>query len=197
MAFTIESNGVYRSGDLVMIPGAVERIIAHLYYQLESDGRLEILFHEAAKPTLRWFLEQYMSPERSTLLCYRTCPDGEYEGHRPLGMTWVNKAWKIGENFRKVEVGMGFVRGVPVDDTVELGRMTLSWCFGNLPVDAVVGATPSPNRAAVIYGQRLGFVQAGPVEGWTCWKGKLCSVVMQSMTRARWLAINSSQVEAA
>ncbi len=195
MAFTIESNGVYRSGDLVMIPVAVERILAHLYYAMESQGLLEIVFPEGIKPTLLWFLGQYLEPEKSTLLCYRETPSGEYDGLTPIGFGWINKSWKVGEVFSRAETGMAFLKGVPSCDTVELAKMMIEWAFRNLKIDSLIGVTPYPNRPARLFGQHVGFQQTTPLEGYSCWRGKMCSVVIQSMTRQRWNRIQSGELQ--
>jgi hypothetical protein len=194
-------DGAYRIRDLVMRPHPHERILADLYYRFEAQGLLEILFHEGAKPTLVWFLSTFLAPETSTLACYRETSDGEYavddKRYTPLGITCINKTWPIGENFRKAECGMGFVRRVPLDDTVDCAKMTLEWAFNHLALDALIGTTPAPNRAATIFGQKVGFQQAGVLEGYTCWHGKLCGVVLQSMTRDRWMKIRAQESEVA
>lgn len=189
--FTVETNGIYRSGDLVMVPGGVERILAHIYFQLESEDLLEVIFHEGNKPTLLWFLSTYMSPERSTLLCYRKSPEGPYGGLTPVGFGWITQQWKIGEHFRKSEFGMGFFRGVSPYETTMLGRMQIDWAFANLPVDTLLGVTPEPNRAVSLIARRVGFSSSGPIPGFTAFRGKLCAAVIQSMTRERWNQILS------
>lgn len=196
--------GLYRVRDLVMAPHPKERILADLYYRFESQGLLEVLFHEGDKPSLVWFLNTFLEPSTSTLACYRESAEKteasyEVDGKwfTPLGLTWINKTWPIGNNFRKAECGMGFVRRVPIEDTVSCARMTIHWAFQNLAVDALIGTTPAPNRAAVIFGQRIGFQQTGPLEGYTCWNGKLCAAVLQSMTKDRWLRLRVDEEAAA
>lgn len=196
-----DNGGIYRIRDLSVAPHPLERILADLYYRFEAQGRMEALFYEGDKPTLRWWLNNFMAPETSTLACYRETTDGEYEvdGRKftPIGMTWINKTWPIGKKFRKAEVGMGFVKGVPIEDTVDCGRLTIEWAFRNLSLDALIGTTPQPNRAAVMFGQRLGFNQSGPVYGFTAWHGRLCGAMIQSLTRDQWEAIKAAGFEVA
>lgn len=201
MPFNYSSDGVlYTMRDLVMSPRPPERILAHLYFQFETQNRLSALFHENDSPSLLWFLQTFLAPETSTLICYRVseceiATGGSYmvdgKWYTPIGMTWINKTWPIGINFRKSECGMAFVRGVPVDDTVDCARMTVQWAFENLAIDVLIGTTPEPNRAAVIFGQKVGFQQTGPLEGYTAWHGKLCSVILSSMTKDRWEKLKS------
>jgi hypothetical protein len=199
MVCSIEKDGTYRSGDLVMLPRPVERVLVNLYYRFEADRLLDVIFHESGKPTLQWFLATYLKPETSTLISYRESAkllsdssfrvDETY--YTPLGMVWINQSWAIGPNFRKAECGMAFVRRTPLEDTLRLGEMSISWAFDNLALDSLFGCTPSPNRAAVLFGQKLGFQQTTPLEGYSCFNGKLCSVVLQSMTKERWHARTS------
>lgn len=196
---SIEKNGVYRSGDLIMFAGPIERVLVNLYYRFEADKLLDIIFHEAAgPPTLQWFLQEYTKPETSTLIGYRESSEPVSSSssfhvadkfYTPLGMVWINQSWNIGLNYRKAESGMAFVRRTPIEDTLQLGRMGVAWAFNNLSLDSMFGCTPLPNRAAVGYGHKLGFQQTTPLEGYSCWRGKLCSVVLQSMTKDRWASM--------
>lgn len=193
---SIEQSGIYRSADLVILPRPVERVLVNLYYRFEADALLDLIFHENGKPTLQWFLAHHLKPETSTLIGYRETDRPVDEGnssfrvenkfYTPLGMVWINESWKIGPHFSKAECGMAFVRGVPLGDTLQLGRMAITWGFDNLGIDTLIGCTPSPNRPATFYGHRLGFQQTTPLEGYSCFNGKLCSVVLQSMTQDRW-----------
>ena len=197
MAFEYTIDGeMYRIRDLVMAPHPKERILADLYFRFESQGLMEVLFYESEKPSLIWWLNNFLAKETSTLACYRETADGEYgvDGKRftPIGLMWINKSWPIGTKFKKSEIGMGFIRGIPLRDSLDLGRLGVDWSFNNLKLDALIGTTPQPNRAATIYGQRLGFNVTGPVYGFTAWRGKLCSAVIQSLTRDQWMAARSA-----
>lgn len=204
---SIEKDGTYRSGDLIMLSRPIERLLVSLYYRFEANGLLGMIFHEAAdKPTLRWFLDKYLAAETSTLIGLRET-DGAARDlisfnagdkcYTPLGMVWINRTWNIGTNFKKAECGMAFVRRTPLEDTLQLGRMSIQWAFDNLGLDALIGCTPSPNRAAVIFGQKIGFQQTTPLEGYSCFNDKLCSVVLQSMTRDRWATVSEISMQEA
>jgi hypothetical protein len=202
MAFEYTIDGeMYRIRDLVIAPHPKERILADLYFRFESQGLMEVFFYEAEKPTLLWWLNTFLAKDTSTLACYRETPEGEYgvDGKRftPIGMMWINKSWPIGNKFKKAECGMGFVRRVPIPDTVACAMMGIDWSFYNLKLDTLIGTTPQPNRAATLFGQRIGFQQTTALEGYSSWHGKLCSVILQSMTKERWTRIKGQEEAAA
>lgn len=190
--WTVEENNVYRSGGLIIAPRPAERVLVHIYYALEASGRLAWMFHEF-KPDLRWFLGEYMKPETSTLVAYREGEGGTYtvDGRKfePLGMTWLNKSWQIGPpelKLTKAECGMCFLKGVPTEACVRIGEVTCAWAFDVLGLASLIGTTPAANRAAVLYGQKIGFYQSGLVRGYTLFNGKLADVFIQSLTRDMW-----------
>lgn len=191
----VQEDGTYRSGNLILAAAPNERILAHLYFRFEADKRMRVLFYEGEQPSLKWFLSEYSKPEVSALACYREGDTGDYEMngkcYSPVGLIWINRTFPIGIKFRKAEVAMGFIRGVSFDETFRFGQMAVDWSFSNLKLDALFGTTPTPNRAARFFGERLGFQQTTPLEGYSCWNGKLCSVIFQSMTRTRWEGIKS------
>lgn len=196
--YQVRKDGVYVSGNVLVAPRPAERVLVDLYYRFESQRLLPVIFHEGDPPNLRWFLDTFLDPEKSTLIAFREYDEAPTTGlsfpmdgkfYVAIGMGWFNKTWKIGVNFSKSETGMAFVRRTPIEESLAAGKTMLAWCFDNIPVDAVIGSTPEPNRAAVLYGQKIGFQQTTPLEGYTAWNGKLCSVVLQSMTRKRWMGM--------
>lgn len=173
---------IYSCGDLMIFPYPPETALAYLYSIFEKQGLLPILFHEGVPP-LSWFLSTYRKPEISTLGCYRKLEDGTAE---ILGIVWINQSWKIGQNWTKREVGMCFVRQQPIQDLETLALMSIQWAFDHLNTDTLVGTTPETNRAALLFGRKLGFHQAGPLPGYTCYDGKLCGAYFQSLPKDEW-----------
>jgi RimJ/RimL family protein N-acetyltransferase len=67
--------------------------------------------------------------------------------------------------------------------TDQFAEMILEYWFEALSLDIVVGSTPEPNRAAVIYAKRAGFKEIGRIPNYTTFKGQVVPAVITAMTK--------------
>lgn len=160
-----------------------QELLAKLWLRWKHERLLETIWHEGVPP-LTHFLIEFTRPEATTLGCFRVHSDGLSELE---GMCWINKTFVMLGKYRKAEVGMAFVRHTPPSRVMEYVRQTISYAFKERDLDSIFGCTPEPNRAAVLLGRRAGFHQT-TIEAYTSFDGKLCSAVLQWMTRPQWEA---------
>lgn len=179
----IEKRGqVYTCGNLMAAPRPSDVALAAAYMRLSMENLLEPLFYDGPPPSLSWFLQTFLDPERPVIGFYRRSDSG---GWSLEGFAWWNTIETMGEGrFRKAECGIGFFRRVV--DTLAYGRLGVEWAFDQLKVDALFGTTPEKNPAAVRYIKRLGFVLFGPLPSFCSYHGELCAAWISALTRGGW-----------
>jgi len=183
----LEKQGdVYLCGDLSLRPQPPEGVLVKVYADWKSTNVLDLCFY--GEPTsLQFFLNWFTSLERSNLGAYKQLANGSYQA---LGLVWINNTFELPGGFTRAEVAMGFCRGVTPAELKIVGAMAVEWGFKERELDALIGTTPAPNKAAVRYGKKLGFSLAGPVHGMCTWHGNMESVYIQSMTKDQWAKIS-------
>ncbi len=176
--------GYYRDGDQIVEHGMSDSLLAAAYLRFQRDELLPVLFYENPM-TLLEFLGFYLKPQTYTLGCYRVPAGG---GTLELcGMLWINDRIQMGKKHARANVGMGFFRGSGgITSLVNFANIGIEWAFDNLKIDSLFGITPAKNRAAVIFGQKLGFEQFGPIPNGTVWNDELCDTYLSSMPIATW-----------
>ena len=73
--------------------------------------------------------------------------------------------------------------------------MMVDHAITHVGLDAMFGATPVKNPAAIRYMQKLGFSHCGPVENYCSFNGELCACEISWMTREKWERIRPFRVE--
>ena len=172
-----EKNGfVYSCGDLKIEPMPAEDTLARIYFRLKEENTWDQVFYEY-DPTLSQFIKAFSDPQRAPLGCY---------GPDISGMIWLNRQETLRGDYRRGDTAMAFFRGQSIERLEAFTRMAIEWAFDHLKLDVIVGSTPAPNRAAVLFSKRMGFHVFGPIKDATVWNGKPCDVYMSSLSRDEW-----------
>jgi hypothetical protein len=186
----VRTGWVYQWDDLYLSPDPPEDILIELYVKWKSSGVLDLLWY-GEPVSVQFFLNWFSRPGTNTLGCYWK-PEGK--PHVVSGLCWINSTSQIGQ-FKRAEVGMGFLRHEPPSRLIRYGQMCCEWGFEHRGLECILGTTPIRNRVAAAYGKRIGFKVSGEVEGMCIWAGQLESVVIQSLAKERWMAGVSPFVE--
>jgi len=170
-------------GQLVVTEKVSDEVLATAYMRFKQEGLLEYIFYEHV-PTLTWFMNWFTWPTVDVLACLKKEEDGSM---KLAGLTWLNSRIKIG-SWTKAEVGHAYFREFQNGrDTIRWSRLSISYVFNFLAVDALFGVTPEPNKSAVRASRKIGFEVTGPVfYGYTTWKGDPCRVYISSVDKATW-----------
>lgn len=67
--------------------------------------------------------------------------------------------------------------------TDQFSEIILDFWFTEMKVDVIVGVTPEPNRAALLFVKRAGFKEVGRLPGYTTLDGKIVTGVVTSMSK--------------
>lgn len=165
-------------------------LLAYMYLRLLNDGGLKKFYHES-QPTVTEFIRQ--QSHARTLGCFEV-----KKGLPPVivGLGFADPIsivrTKTG-NLIKAETGMVFLRGA--ERTVDFGRMMLKWAFDELQLDVAYGTTPSLNRLALAYREKLGFKTVGELPLYTVYNGTPCSALISAVTRDEFNEFLLGQVE--
>ncbi len=180
-------NQVYRWGKLLVAPRLSEQMLAYAYLEWERQGLNKYIWYEGV-PSLSWYLEQYK--KMTVLGCFVDCGSAQL-----VGLGWLNTLTIMAGKYKKAECGMAFFRNVGHDISLRFGQMMVDWAMAHLGLDAMHGATPTKNRAAIRYMRLLGFEHCGPVGGYSSFDGELCPCEISWMMRDRWERIKPFHVK--
>lgn len=181
-------NQVYFWGDLVVAPNPSEQMLAYAYLEWERQGLNRYIWYEGV-PSLSWYLENFK--KMTVLGCFK-----DVAGVAQLvGLGWLNSLTMMGGAYKKAECGMAFLPRVGPAQTKRFGQLMIDWAITHLGLDAMHGATPVKNTAAIRYMIDLGFEHCGPVGGYCSYNGELCACEISWMMRDRWERIKPFRVE--
>lgn len=181
-------NQVYFWGDLIVAPNLTDKMLAYTYLEWERQGLNEYIWYEGV-PTLTWFLDHFM--KMTVLGCFKDVAGVP----QIVGIGWFNSLTIMGGTYKKAEAGMAFFKQVLPEETKRYGQLMIDWVFKHLGLDAMHGATPVKNRAAMHYMKSLDFEHCGPVGGYCSYNGELCACEISWMMRDRWDRIKPFRVE--
>jgi hypothetical protein len=183
-----DKNQVYFLDRLIVAPNPSEQMLAYAYLEFERQGLNKYIWYEGV-PSLSWYLAEFK--KMVVLGCYE-----DVDGIAQIrGLGWVNTLTLMGGKFKKAEVGMAFFKEVPHGHTHSFGLMMVDHAITHVGLDAMFGATPVKNPAAIRYMQKLGFSHCGPVENYCSFNGELCACEISWMTREKWEQIRPFRVE--
>ena len=178
------TDGYFKYGSLAVQSGMNDDSLLFCYQKFREDDLIQVVFHEWPDINVYEFLTVFRDPSANTLGAFRENPETfrwDLEG-----LLWTTGYSNKGR-FNRYTVGMGFFRGITdLDRLLGYAQLGVSWCFDRLKADVLYGNTPAKNRAALIFGRRLGFQQTNPLEAGCIYDGELSSTVYSSLTKEKW-----------
>lgn len=180
--------GLFRAGDLAVSKALTEDLIATAYLRLKAEGQIETVYYENI-PLLSQHLRLMTAPD-SILLGAFADRSAKGKGVEFCGMAWVVNREEMGNGMSKAEVGFAFFRHIASPrEKIELGKMMAQVLFDSFNVDVLIGTTPVDNKAARRYSKAIGFTLSGPIKNYISWEGALSDVIVSTLTKADWVAM--------
>jgi len=170
----------YRSGDYFLMeynPGvSTDAPLLLLYNKFFEQGILPRIFTDVPNITISQFLFRYNKPEFKVQLYVKLSPDGK-EMEDVAGYTAITNRWRTGSGNGGGEVEVGFTKDHWDGElAVKLGELFLDYvrdAGGSL----LTSTTPSENRAALIYLEKMGFQKVGVIPNGTMFLEKPSDIV--------------------
>ena len=158
-----------------------EEALITLYNRLKSENLWDIVFHEDTNVTLLKFMNYFSNGQALLQLLVVTDNKGEYI---PAGLAWVSDIVVCSGIMMKGVGSFVFFKDFQKPMyTDQFSEMILDYWFNQLGLDLVVGVTPEPNRAAMLYVKRSGFKEVGLVPRYTTFKGAVVDGIVTAMTK--------------
>jgi RimJ/RimL family protein N-acetyltransferase len=165
-----------------------EDALIHLYKRLKEEGLWDIVFHESHDLSMLEFMNYFSKP---TCLLQILCivKDGVIVDF--AGMAWVSEiSTCAGAMTRALGSFLFFKLYQKPMYTDQFAEIILGYWFEKLGLDVIVGVTPEPNRAALVYVKRAGFTEVGRIPGYTTFNGEAVSAVITAMTKQQYKALS-------
>jgi RimJ/RimL family protein N-acetyltransferase len=159
-------------------------LVAVSYLQMKVEGILGQVYYQSIPPLME-YMNWHLNPRNVWLACMacRTCDNAQPE---LAGMGWINQITDTGL-IRRGDVGMMFFRKFQQRSiTREFTEQLIDYAFDVARLDVIHGMTPEPNRAALAFSRRMGFMQYGPIPLMCHYAGVPCAGVMSVMTKQDW-----------
>jgi hypothetical protein len=188
MTEAVKKEYQFQRGNLLLMPydprvGGLfnEEALIAIYKRLKAEDLWDIVFHEDAGVTLLKFLNFFSEGRALLQVLAITGPDGFIE---PVGVSWIADVTTCsGKMTRGVGSFLFFKDFQKPMYTDQFSEMILDYWFNALGLTIVVGVTPEPNRAALIYVKRAGFKEGGRIPAYTTFKGEVVTGVVTYMTK--------------
>jgi RimJ/RimL family protein N-acetyltransferase len=164
------------------VPGLFnEEALIAIYKRLKAEDLWDIVFHEDAGVTLLKFMNFFCEGRALLQILAITDAKGYIE---PIGVSWVGDITTCaGILTRGIGSFLFFKEYQKPMYTDQFSEMILDYWFNALKLDIIVGVTPEPNRAALIYVKRAGFKECGRIPKYTTFKGEAVTGIITSMTK--------------
>jgi RimJ/RimL family protein N-acetyltransferase len=194
MEDTVKKEYQFKRGNLLLLPydprvGVYkEDALIDVYKRLKQEDLWDIVFHEDSGVTMLKFMN-FFSDGRS-LLQVLAISDGKNIVDI-VGMAWISDITTCGGILTRGVGSFLFFKDYQKPHFTDLlGEMIIEYWFTQLGLDVVVGVTPLPNRAALIYAKRTGFKEVGRLPHYTTFKGEVVTGVVTSMTKQEYLELS-------
>lgn len=188
MDSAVEREYQFQRGNLLLMPydprvqGPInEETLISIYKRLKAEDLWDLVFHEDSGVTVLKFMNFFSSG--SALLQVLAITNGE--GYiEPVGMSWISDITTCsGILTRGVGSFLFFREFQKPMYTDQFSEMILEYWFECLGLDVILGVTPEPNRAALIYVKRAGFREVGRLPSYTTFNNEVVTGVVTSMTK--------------
>jgi hypothetical protein len=188
MESTVKKEYQCRRGHLLLMPydcrvaGPLrEEALIDLYKRLKAEDLWDIVFHEDAGVTLLKFMN-FFSNGNALLQILTIVNDQDFI--EPIGMSWVADITTCaGILTRGVGSFLFFKNYQKPMYTDQFSEMILEYWFEVLGLDVILGVTPEPNRAALIYVKRAGLKEIGRLPNYTTFRGEVVTGIVSSLTK--------------
>jgi RimJ/RimL family protein N-acetyltransferase len=187
----------FRRGNLLLLPymprGGVfaEKTLIDLHARLHDEGLWPIVFHEDTGISLLQFMN-FFSDGKCLLQILATMDDNDHLVDI-AGMAWIADVCTCAGILTRGVGSFAYFKGYQTPAfSSQFGEMILDYWFNQLKLDTIVGVTPEPNRAALVYVKRLGFKEFGSLPKYTTYEGKVADGVVTSMSKEDWLKISGA-----
>lgn len=164
------------AGGEVFLPG--------LWKRMHDDNTFELFFHEGPEMNFWQFVALLSEPSRKVQLVLGHNEKGDFVEH--AGFVILDQILNAPGLRRAVGNFVFFKEYWNRHDSLDLGWAVLNHWFGKLDADNITGVTPEPNRAAIMFAKRLGFVEAARIPDFTVFGPMPCAGVFTYMTRQMW-----------
>lgn len=150
-------------------------VLALIYRRLASQDLLADLLHERVCSE-----EEFVKYVDEQTLCYLMM---DLNSKEYVGIAWVAQT-EQGECLKKGCGSFAFFREFhDMHLTTVYGQMVLSHWLNLLEYDVIWGLTPSTNRAAKRYCERVGLKYKATLPNFTSRRGEICDALICSITR--------------
>jgi hypothetical protein len=157
-------------------------LLSIAYERLKSEGLLPIVFHDRPDISPRDFVLFMLSP--STLVQLLLDISGT---PKPAGIVWLADLEECNGGLTRGLASFCFYRDYQSPEwSGPFGRLVLTYWLDCLRVSSLVGLTPEPNRAAVLYAKRTGFKEVGRLRNHMIYEGRVCDAVVTQITQEDW-----------
>jgi hypothetical protein len=176
-----------KRGNLLLMPydprvgNIPEEALISLYKRLKAEGLWEIVFHEDSGLSLLKFMNFFSGG--NGLLQILALTDSK-DFLEPVGMSWIGDITTCaGILTRGIGSFVFFKDYQKPMYTDQFSEMILEYWFEVLGMNVVLGVTPEPNRAALIYVKRAGMKEVGRLPNYTTFQGEVVTGVVTSLTK--------------
>ena len=161
-----------------------EEVLITLYNRLKAEDLWSLVFHESTNVTLLKFMNYFSGGQGLLQVLAITDQRGNYQ---PVGMAWVaDVVVCAGVHTRGVGSFVFFKDYQKPHFTTPFSEMIVEYWMEVLKLDFVMGVTPEPNRAALLYVKRAGFKEIARLPNYTTFNGEVVTGVVTSMTKVEY-----------
>jgi RimJ/RimL family protein N-acetyltransferase len=163
------------------VGGFKEESLIILYNRLKAEGLWDAVFHEDAGVNLLSFMNFFSDGKALLQLLVLTDGDRIVD---IVGMSWLSDIVTCsGILTRGIGSFVFFKDYQKPMYTDQFSEMILGYWFEVLGLDVILGVTPEPNRAALVYARRSGLREIGRLRGYTTFGGEVVTGVVFSLTK--------------
>jgi hypothetical protein len=178
----------FKRGNLMLLPydprvaGPVqEEALIDLYKRLKAEDLWDVVFHEDSGVTMLKFMNFFSQGQALLQVLALTDAKGTII---PVGVSWLSDITTCaGILTRGVGSFLFFKDYQKPMYTDQFSEMILEYWFECLGLDVILGVTPEPNRAALIYVKRAGLKEVGRLPNYTTFKGQVVTGIVTSLTK--------------
>jgi|GEM_PF-3061258 len=179
----------FRRGHFTLVPYRVDdgstsqQGLVDLYFRIHQDGLQEIVFHENPEMTLLQFMN-FMSSPRTFLSVFALMDEQTDSVVDVVGMAWLSETQNCcGGTLNKAIGSFLFFKNYQKPAyTDPCHEILFDYWFNLLGLHTLVGLTPEPNRAALLFVKRLGLKEICRIPRYTTYEGKVCAGVVSQLT---------------
>jgi len=183
----VEKDYQFVRGNLMLTPYIAkggyfkEEALFILYNRLISEGLWSIVFHENSAMTLLEFMEFFS--HGNCYLQILSIVDGDTVVDF-AGMAWLTDIAVCQDTLTRASGSFLFFKDYQKPMYSDLfAEMILEYWFEQAGIDTLIGLTPEPNRAALLFIRRVGFKEVARIPNYTTFNNEVVTGVTTMMTK--------------